>query len=76
MQANSVTVSAATRRAAAASIRRIAAVLEGGDFFDPTEKKAKSWDQVPGPIRALAWPLLLQAGRLAALIADARARAG
>ena len=67
VQANSVTVSTATRRATAASIRRIAAVLEGGDFFDPNEKKAKKWDQVPGPIRALAWPLLLQAGKLAAL---------
>ena len=67
VQANSVTVSTATRRATAATIRRVAAVLEGGDFFDPNEKKAKKWDQVPGPIRAVAWPLLLQAGKLATL---------
>lgn len=67
VQAGAVTVSTATRRATAATIRRIAAVLEGGDFFDPNEKKAKKWDQVPGPIRALAWPLLLQAGKLVTL---------
>ena len=67
VQANGVTVGKATRRPTAASVRRIAGVLEGGDFFDPNEKKARKWDQVPGPIRALAWPLVLQAGKLAAL---------
>ena len=63
---NAVAVSATTRRATSASVRRIANVLEGGDFFDASEKKAKSWEQVPGPVRAHAWPLLLQAGKLAA----------
>ena len=66
VQANAVTVSTATRRPTAASVRRIAAVLEGDDFFDPDEKHADRRDQAPGPIRALAWPLLLQAGKLAA----------
>ena len=64
---NSVAVSAATRRPTGASVKRIANVLEGGDYFDVHEKKARSWDQVPGPVRAHAWPLLLQAGKLAAL---------
>ena len=66
VQANAVTISTATRRATAASVRRIARVLEGGDYFDPDEEKANRWDQVPGPVRALAWPWLLQAGKLVA----------
>ena len=60
-----VAVSAKTRRASAAAIRRIAEVLTGGDFFDPAEKKKHRWSQVAGPIRSFAWPLLLQSGRLA-----------
>lgn len=64
VQSGVVKVSTATRRATAASVRRIASVLEGGDFFDPDERKDRSWEQVPGPVRSLAWPLLLQAGRL------------
>ena len=63
---NAISVSAATRRATSASVKRIANVLEGGDFFDVEEKKTKPWEQVPGPVRAHAWPLLLQAGKLAA----------
>ena len=67
VQANAVTVSATTRRPTAASVRRVAAVLQGGDFFDPNEKKAKHWEQVPGAVRAFAWPMLLQGGKLASL---------
>ena len=67
VQANAVTVSKATRRPTAPSVRRIADVLEGGDFFDPNAKRVNKWNQVPGPVRALAWPLVLQAGKLAAL---------
>ena len=59
-----VAVSAKTRRASATAVRRIAEVLEGGDFFDPTEKKER-WEQTIGPIRSFAWPWLLQAGNLA-----------
>lgn len=61
----SVAVSAKTRQATAAAVRRIAAVLTGGDFFDPAPKKQHSWEQTVGPIRAFAWPLLLQTARLA-----------
>lgn len=60
-----VAVSAKTLRASAAAIRRIAEVLTGGDFFDPAEKKKHRWSQVAGPVRSFAWPLLLQAARLA-----------
>ena len=59
-----IAVSAKTRRASAAAVQRIAEVLDGGDFFDPTEKK-ESWEQVVGPIKAFAWPWLVQAARLA-----------
>jgi len=59
-----VTVSASTQRATAASIRKISDELFGGDYFEP-EKKEKKWHQAVGPIRAFAWPLLLQAGKLA-----------
>ena len=60
-----ITVSGKTQRASAASVQRVAEVLDGGDFFDPTERKKKSWHQVVGPIRAFAWPWLVQAARLA-----------
>ncbi len=60
-----VAVSAKTRQASGASVRRVGRVLEGGDFFDPTEKGKHSRDQVAGPIKAFAWPWLVQAARLA-----------
>ena len=58
-------VSAKTRRPSAAATQRIAALLDGGDFFDPAEERKNRWDQLPGPVRGHAWPWLLQAGRLA-----------
>ena len=61
-----VAVSAKTRRPSAVTVRRIAEELHGGDFFDGSESKSGAEQQV-GPIRAFAWPWLLQAGKLAAL---------
>ncbi len=52
-----LTVSQATRRPSQATVRAVAEVLEEGDFY-PDEA-----------IAAFAWPLLLQAGGLAALAA-------
>ena len=60
-----VSVSATTRRPSAAAMLRIAEILDGGDFYDPSVKKEKRWEQVIGPIRAFAWPMLLQAAKLA-----------
>lgn len=60
-----VAVSPKTRQATAASVRRVAAVLYEGDFFDPNPEKQHSWEQTVGPIRAFAWPLLAQAANLA-----------
>ncbi len=62
-----VAVSPKTRRPTAGAVRRLAEVLHGGDFFDPLARKEKKWDQVPGAIRAFAWPWLLQAAKLAQL---------
>ena len=62
-----VAVSAKTRRPAAATLRRIAAVLHEGDFYDPLAERRNKWEQAPGAIRAYAWPWLLQAARLVQL---------
>ena len=48
-----VAVSAKKRRASATAVQRIVEVLDGGDFFGPTEKKER-WEQTIGPIRAFA----------------------
>ena len=62
-----VAVSARTRRPSAAASQRIAEVLSGGDFFDVPAAKAQQQDQAIGPVRAFAWPWLVQAARLAEL---------
>lgn len=51
----------------AASMKMLEGVLSGGDFYSPTERDKlidKDEDQV-GPIKSFAWPLLLQAAKLA-----------
>lgn len=62
-----VAVSAKTMQATAAAVRRIAAVLREGDFFDPAPRKQHPWEQTVGAIKAFAWPLLLQNAKLAEL---------
>jgi XPB/Ssl2-like helicase family protein len=67
VQAGHVSVGPKTGMPSAASMRQIESVLLGGDFYPtPAEPPKKAWDPdpEPGPIRAFAWPLLLQAGRL------------
>jgi hypothetical protein len=62
-----VSVSDKTRRASAATIEAITAILEGGDYY-PRRPVTNKWhDENAGPIRAFAWPLLVQAGGLARL---------
>ena len=58
-QAGRLRCSEATRRATAASVREIDAVLTDGDFYPSVDD--------PGPIQAFAWPLLMQAGAFAEL---------
>lgn len=58
VQAGKVRVSEKTRRPTAASARTLQAALYEGDYYQ---------DAAVGPIRAFAWPLLIQAGRLTKL---------
>ena len=60
-----VSVSAKTSQASAASVRNIAEMLCDGDFYDPAPKKKHPWEQSVGPIKAFAWPWLMQAAKLA-----------
>ena len=60
-----VAVSARTLRASAAGVRNIAEVLCDGDFYDPAPEKKHPWEQTIGPVRAFAWPWLVQAAKLA-----------
>ncbi|ETW94880.1 MAG: hypothetical protein ETSY1_32950 [Candidatus Entotheonella factor] len=53
-----VTVSDKTLQPSAATMKGIAEVLRDGDFFEDSEV---------GPLKAFAWPLLVQVGRLAEL---------
>ena len=61
-----ITASAKTRRPSAVAVRRIAGTLHGGDFFDPTRKKNHA-GQMVGPVRAFAWPWMVQAAKLVQL---------
>ncbi len=64
IDAGKVRASAKTQRATAASIKNITKVLQGGDFYPP-EEKVDRWTTVPHPIKAFAWPLILQNAGLA-----------
>lgn len=61
-------VSEKTALPSAAAMRALTEKLVGGDFYPWIEKK-NTWDQQVGPIRAFAWPLLLQAGGLVTRVA-------
>jgi len=65
VDAGRVAVSDKTRRASSATLDAITAILEGGDYYPHVPPKSKWDDENAGPIRAFAWPLLLQAGGLA-----------
>ncbi len=56
-----VRASEKTQQVSAAGARTIAEILEGGDFY------AAGGEADPGPMKAFAWPLLLQAANLAQL---------
>jgi hypothetical protein len=45
-------------------VEEITSLLRDGDFYELTPKK-NTWDQAIGPIQAFAWPLLVQAAKLA-----------
>ena len=59
-----IQVSEKTALPGTAALRVLTEKLAGGDFYPWGEKKSK-WDQEVGPLKAFAWPMLLQAGGLA-----------
>lgn len=61
-----LSVSEKTYLPSAATLRNIGATLAAGDFYPANAKHPEYQDEI-GPIKALAWPLLLQAGGLAEL---------
>jgi hypothetical protein len=61
-----IAVSDKTHLPGGAALRLLAGKLAGGDFYEIVVPKEK-WEQVIGPIKALAWPLLLQGAGLAQL---------
>ncbi len=67
IDAGKVSVSAKTNRVSAAGARAIAEVLQGGDFYDPEENLGSWGDEKIGPLKAFAWPLIVQAAGLAEL---------
>ena len=60
-----VSVSDKTRRPSAATVKAITQILEGGDYYPVLPVKDKWYDENAGPIRAFAWPLIVQSGGLA-----------
>ncbi len=58
-----IQVSEKTALPSTSALHLITEKLAGGDFYPWVEKKNK-WDQEIGPIKAFAWPILLQAGGL------------
>jgi hypothetical protein len=62
-----VAVSDKTRRPSAATLKAITNILEGGDYYPVLPVDSKWHDENAGPIRAFAWPLIVQAGGLAQL---------
>ena len=61
-----VRASEKTKRVGAAGAKSILAVLEGGDFYPP-EEPLDAYQTVSGPIKAFAWPLIVQSAGLANL---------
>lgn len=59
-----VPVSAQTRRPAQKGVDAVREILVGGDFYVAAERTSR-WHADIGPIRAYAWPLVVQAAGLA-----------
>lgn len=63
IDAGKVRASETTKHVSAAGAQAITKVLQGGDFYPP-EEHTDRWRTVPGPIKAFAWPLILQSAGL------------
>ena len=62
IDASKLAVSDKTGQPGIAAVRTVDTLLLGGDFYDD---RGYPEDQKIGPIRAFAWPMLVQGGRLA-----------
>ncbi|MGA7236348.1 MAG: hypothetical protein WBY44_11755 [Bryobacteraceae bacterium] len=67
VDAGKLAVSDKTRRASSSTIEAITAILDRGDYYPRTPVENEWADENAGPIRAFAWPMLIQAGGLAQL---------
>lgn len=71
VDAGKVAITDKNRWPTPSSLKQITAVLDGGDFYPDenadADKNKQPWEveDKPGPIRAFAWPMLLQARKLA-----------
>lgn len=67
-EAGKIMVSDKTQRPTQSAMKLIASLLHTGDYYpqsdDSSKKKSRGMQEV-GPIRAFAWPMILQAARLA-----------
>ncbi len=61
-----IAVSNKTFQPATATVKTLVSQLSNDDFY-PLKPKQHKWEQEIGPIKAFAWPLLVQAGKLAEL---------
>ena len=59
-----ISVGEKTALPSSSTLNRLTDKLVGGDFY-PLVEKVDKWEQTIGPIKAFAWPMLLQAGGLA-----------
>ncbi len=64
IDAGKIKVSDKTGRPTAASMNVITEILHGGDFY-PERPPKDRFETPPGPIKAFAWPVLLQTAKLA-----------
>ncbi len=64
VDAGKIAVSSTTLRPSAAAVETVTAAL-GGDFYPVLPQPSQWRDENAGPIRAFAWPMLVQAGGLA-----------
>ncbi|MBN2384646.1 helicase-associated domain-containing protein [bacterium] len=65
VDAGKVSISDKTNRPSKTALATLSGVLDGVDFYPVQPVKNKWDDENAGPIRAFAWPLLIQAGGLA-----------
>ncbi len=65
VDAGKIAVGDKTQRPSSAAINAITDILEGGDFYPRLPVRNKWEDENAGPIRAFAWPMLIQGGGLA-----------